>query len=655
LRLLGAEALISVSSAIDIAGSPWCIVVSRDRFDVDTHEGALLVLAGGVLLTLLSAAYLKSAVSRSSVIEQIVEQRTAELRATAGELQLRNQALEASANSILITSADGPDFIIEYVNPAFERITGYSPAQVLGRPARLLRRIGGVDEPGVAELYAAMVARREAHVTIRSHRRDGTMYWNDVYIAPVRDDNGEVHHLVHIHYDVTETKRYQEQLEYRANFDPVTGLANRNLLHDRLQQALSYASRIDRTVWVAFIDLDRFKFVNDSAGHNYGDMLLKVVAERLVASVGAADTVSRLGGDEFVLVLPQYDSEPMSTETIEKLMAQVSQPIPIGGKEFFVTCSIGIAAFPHDGSSPEALLIHADIAMYRAKEVGRNNFQFFEPALNTKTQARLRIEGALRNALARDQFLLNYQPQVDLSTGRIVGAEALIRWQHPELGMVSPIEFIALTEEMGLIVPIGAWVLRTACAQNQAWQAAGLGKLRIAVNVSGIQFAQPDIVQTVAAALQETGLDPACLEIELTESVVMHDVERAVSTLHQLKSLGVQLSVDDFGTGYSSLAYLKRFPIDVLKIDQSFVRDIASDPDNANIVVSIIALAHSLRLQVIAEGVETMEQLAFLRHHGCDEMQGNYFSRPISATAIDQMLQQGKRVDSENEIATSIG
>lgn len=371
----------------------------------------------------------------------------------------------------------------------------------------------------------------------------------------------------------------------------------------------------------------------------------QVVAARLRGAVRAADTVGRMGGDEFVLVLPQYEVGPMTADTIENVMAQLEAPILIGGKEFFVTCSIGIAVFPDDGSSGETLLTHADIAMYRAKEMGRNNFQFFEPALNTRTQARLRIEGALRHALARAEFVLYYQPQVDLQTGEIVGAEALIRWQHPKLGMVLPADFIALAEETGLIIPIGAWVLRTACAQNQAWQGAGKGKLRIAVNLSGVQFAQPDIVETVAAALNESGLDPACLEIELTESVVMHDVESTIATLHQLKALGVQLSIDDFGTGYSSLAYLRRFPIDVLKIDQSFVRDVSSNVDDATIVVSIIALAHNLRLHVIAEGVETVDQLAFLRDHGCDEIQGYYFSRPVTAAMIGQTLQEKKRLD----------
>ncbi|WP_084677001.1 bifunctional diguanylate cyclase/phosphodiesterase [Massilia niastensis] len=643
-RLLGPAALTRVSHTVDIGGTPLHLVVSRAPPAAGSaHASALLVLAAGIALSLLGAAYLDAVAARSRIIERTVEERTAQLHArtcelqrTAAELQLRNRAIEASANAMFITGAQGPDYIVEYVNPAFERTTGYPSAEMVGKPTKLL--VGAdVEQPGLIELRAALAACREGHATVRCYRKDGAMYWNEVYLAPVRDENGEVHHFVHVNYDVTETKRYQEQLEYRANFDPLTGLANRNLLQDRLQQAISYASRTRRTVWVAFLDLDRFKFVNDSAGHSCGDMLLKVVAERLQASVRAADTVGRMGGDEFVLVLPQYETGPMTAATIEKVMAQVARPIPAGGKEFFVSCSIGIAVFPDDGSDSETLLMHADVAMYRAKEMGRNNYQFFEPALNTRTQARLRIESALRNALARDEFVLHYQPQVDLKTGRMIGVEALIRWQHPEFGMVSPAEFITLAEETGLIVPIGAWVLRSACAQGRAWQAAGY-PLRMAVNLSGIQFAQHDLVQTVVAALDDSGFDPACLEIELTESIVMHDVEKSIATLHQLKLLGVQLAVDDFGTGYSSLAYLKLFPIDVLKIDQSFVRDIATSADDAMIVLSMISLAHNLGLKVIAEGVETPEQLAYLRRHDCDEIQGNHFSRPIAAAAIGQML-----------------
>ncbi|WP_426192013.1 bifunctional diguanylate cyclase/phosphodiesterase [Massilia sp. DWR3-1-1] len=642
--LLSPAATVSTAKTFDFAGTPWLIVVSRERHGLlADHGSALIVLGAGFALTLLSAAYLRVAAARARLIEATVKMRTAQLQLTSSELQLRNSAIEASANAIFITSAHAPAYCVEYVNPAFTRITGYAAQEIIGQPFGLLDG-ADVHQPGLAQLRQAMAARRQAHTTVRSYCKDGSMYWNDINVAPVRDDDGQVRHFVHVNYDVTETRRYQEQLEIRANFDPLTGLANRNLLQDRVQQAICYASRLQREVWVAFIDLDRFKFVNDSAGHRYGDALLKMVGERIDAVVRAADTVGRLGGDEFVVVLPQYEVNPMTVAVIEQVLARMAAPFQIEEKEFFVSCSIGISVFPHDGKGSETLLMHADRAMYRAKEMGGNNYQFFSAELNTRSAAQLRIEGALRHALARQELLLHYQPQVDLASGAIVGAEALLRWQHPELGMVMPGDFIGLAEQTGLIVPIGAWVLRSACRQGAAWERAGMGKLRVAVNLSSIQFSQHDIAQTVAEALAESGLDPRCLEIELTEGIVMQNVERTISTLHQLKGLGVQISLDDFGTGYSSLAYLKRFPIDVIKIDQSFVRDIANDPDDALIVISIITLAHKLRLKVIAEGVETAAQLAFLRDNDCDEIQGYYFSKPLPAPAIGAMLAQGKRL-----------
>jgi EAL domain-containing protein (putative c-di-GMP-specific phosphodiesterase class I) len=320
----------------------------------------------------------------------------------------------------------------------------------------------------------------------------------------------------------------------------------------------------------------------------------------------------------------------------------VAQPVMLGTKEFFVTCSIGVAVYPSEGTPADSLIEHADIAMYRAKKLGRNNFQFYTPAMNEESMERVRIESALRSALERKEFVLHYQPQVDLKTGQIVGMEALIRWQHPELGMVPPNRFIGIAEETGLIVQIGAWVMRSACAQNKAWQDAGLGKLRVAVNLSARQFGAPDLIAGLEAVLLDTMLDPDCLEIELTESLFMNDITPAVELLHRMKSLGVNLSIDDFGTGYSSLSYLSRFPIDVLKIDRSFVADITIDANDAAIVTSIIALAHNLKLAVIAEGVETLEQLDYLRSHGCDEMQGYFFSKPLPAAEFESLLRQGR-------------
>jgi diguanylate cyclase (GGDEF)-like protein len=388
------------------------------------------------------------------------------------------------------------------------------------------------------------------------------------------------------------------------------------------------------------IDLDRFKFVNDSMGHKAGDVLLVTVAARLRSSLRDSDTVARLSGDEFVVILSEHQDQKLSPDIVQRVMDSVAQPVILGTKEFMVTCSIGVAVYPSEGTPADSLIEHADIAMYRAKKLGRNNFQFYTPAMNEESQERVRIEGALRTALERNEFVLHYQPQVDLASGRIVGMEALIRWQHPELGMVPPSRFIGVAEETGLIVPIGAWVMRAACAQNKAWQDAGLGRLRVAVNLSARQFGAADLLERIEQALQDSALDPGCLEIELTESLFMSDVTPAVDLLHRMKALGVQLSIDDFGTGYSSLSYLSRFPIDTLKIDRSFVADITHDANDAAIVTSIIALAHNLKLAVIAEGVENVEQLDYLRRHGCDEIQGYYFSRPLPAEQFEQLLHQ---------------
>jgi EAL domain-containing protein (putative c-di-GMP-specific phosphodiesterase class I) len=344
------------------------------------------------------------------------------------------------------------------------------------------------------------------------------------------------------------------------------------------------------------------------------------------------------------VILTDHEDQSLSVDIVQRLMDSVAQPVMLGSKEFFVTCSIGVAVYPTDGAPADSLIEHADIAMYRAKKLGRNNFQFYTPAMNEEAMERVRIESALRNALERNEFVLHYQPQVDLASGQIVGMEALIRWQHPEMGMVAPSRFIGVAEETGLIVQIGAWVMREACLQNRAWQQDGLGKLRVAVNLSARQFGAASLIEEIRNVLAETALPADCLEIELTESLFMSDVTLAVDLLHAMKSLGVNLSIDDFGTGYSSLSYLSRFPIDVLKIDRSFVAEITRDSNDAAIVASIIALAHNLKLAVIAEGVETEDQLDYLRRHGCDEMQGYYFSRPLPAAEFEQLVRQHRRL-----------
>jgi diguanylate cyclase (GGDEF)-like protein len=436
-----------------------------------------------------------------------------------------------------------------------------------------------------------------------------------------------------------ERKLAEERIHFMANHDALTGLPNRTLLKDRLTQALHFAERYDRWATVAFIDLDNFKFVNDTLGHSAADELLKIVAHRMINCVRATDTVVRLGGDEFVILLfDQPKDVDLITATLQKIRAAIAETIDAGGHDFQITCSIGLANYPNDGTDADTLLANADSAMYRAKEIGFDNFQFHAPEFNTRAHEKFLLQRELRNAVARSEFTLVYQPQVDLNTGRIFAAEALIRWMNPVRGMVPPTKFIPIAEETGLIVTIGDWVLREACRQNKAWQDAGLPPMSVCVNVSARQFREKDWVACVASALRETGLEARYLELELTESLIMQDVEQAIATMKQLQILGVQLSIDDFGTGYSSLAALKRFPVARLKIDKSFIDDIPADENDRAVAGAVISLGQKLNLRVIAEGVETEAQVAFLRENNCDEMQGYCFSKPLSAADIEKLL-----------------
>ena len=642
----------TVSRSFVIAGQPWFVEISTERPILSNHSNSLLILITGSMLTLLAAAYLNTLLMRSRRVQRTVDERTAELRLTNAllkadiqarqqaerALQLRQRAIEASVNAIIIMQARAPDYPIEYVNPAFERITGYAAAEASGKSIRLLESAQN-QSSSFEDIWRIMDQRTEGNVLLRTQTKSGAPMWNDCFVAPVKDEQGEPTHFVAVLHDITAMKRYEEELAFQANCDVLTGLVNRTMLRTALSQAIAYAERYQHALWVVFIDLDRFKFVNDTLGHRAGDALLKAVADRLRHSVRSADTVARQGSDEFVIVMSEYPGADLDTRILHGIQSAVAAPITVDGHTFFPTCSMGVATYPGDSTDAETLVKYADIAMYRAKLHGRDNFQFYTPAMNEQALERLRIEGDLRRALEREEFLLHYQPKLDLRSGKVVGMEALIRWRHPQLGMVAPARFIGLAEETGLILPIGAWVIRTACAQTKAWHDAGWQSLRVAVNLSVRQFLQADLVASIATALAETGLPPHCLELELTESLVMTDVEQAIGILRQFKELGVHISIDDFGTGYSSLSYLKRFPIDALKIDQSFVRDISIDADDAAITVSIISLAHSLKLRVIAEGVETEEQLSFLRHHGCDEIQGYLFSAPVSPEHSVTLLQ----------------
>jgi diguanylate cyclase (GGDEF)-like protein/PAS domain S-box-containing protein len=436
-----------------------------------------------------------------------------------------------------------------------------------------------------------------------------------------------------------ERKLAEERIHFMANHDALTGLPNRALLNDRLSQAILHAQRDDRWVTVLFVDLDNFKVINDSLGHNAGDELLRIIARRMLDCVRATDTVVRLGGDEFVIVLTDQPKSAHSiSQTVQKIQLAITESIRLDGHDLSVTSSLGVATYPDDGANAEKLLANADAAMYRAKEVGRDNFQFYTAELNTKVHEKFLLQEELRNAVARSEFVIHYQPQVDLRTGRVFAVEALVRWKHPKLGMVAPNKFIPTAEETGLIVPIGDWVLREACRQNKAWQDAGLPPMVVSVNVSARQFKEKNLINRVVGALESSGLDARYLELELTESLIMQDVELAVATMKDLQSLGIQLSIDDFGTGYSSLSALKNFPVTRLKIDKSFVDGLLADENDRAVAGAVISLGQTLNLRVIAEGVETDAQAEFLRSINCDEMQGYLFSKPLPAEDIEDML-----------------
>ncbi len=638
-----------LQQSIEVAGTRWLMVATPSaRILAGEHLASLFTLVLGVRTTVMGSAFIDSLKRRKLLIQQRVATRTAELKAANQALLLRQRAIESSTNAVMITAA-APHNPIVYVNPAYERITGYRADEALGNSPRLLFG-DDLDQPGIDELRAAIREQRDGHAVLRCYRKDGTLFWNDVVMSPVRDEHGAVVNFISIQHDITAIKAYESELAHRSTHDALTGLPNRVLLQDRLAQTIQHSGRKGHELWLVSIDLDRFKFTNSRLGHKGGDRLLQIVAARLQAAVRPVDTVARLGGDEFaLLLLPERGGVAPRAEQLQRVLDSLAAPLVLDGTELFLTASAGIAAFPTDSKEPGVLAERADMAMFRAKEMGGNQYQFYTAAMNERLGERLRIESALRTALERREFELHYQPQVDCSTGRIMGMEALIRWRHPEMGMVAPNRFIPLAEETGQILAVGHWVLRSACRQLRDWQRAGRQELRIAVNVSARQLAEPDFVQDVADVLADTGLAPRCLELELTESAVMNDVAHATAVMHELKKLGVKLAIDDFGTGYSSLAHLKRFEIDVLKIDQTFVRDLTVDPDDAAIVTTIIALADNLGLEVISEGVETQEQLDFLRRHGCRHMQGYFFGRPLPAEAFLALLLQDEAAASASQ------
>jgi diguanylate cyclase (GGDEF)-like protein/PAS domain S-box-containing protein len=584
----------------------------------------ILIVALAQLLVLVAGR----AVHRGLMLRAVQD---SEMALRASEAKFRTLA-DTVASAIFIFD----ERRLLYVNAWTEALTGWPRETLLAMGFWDL--VHPEDRPEIQRLVTARgggeagLERQE----FRLQGRDGRVRWVDLTTALIAFEGRTA--TLGTAFDVTDRKRVEEQIQHQAYHDALTGLPNRMLFLDRLQIALAHARRQGGQPAVLFLDLDDFKVINDTLGHATGDRLLQGLAERLITNVREDDTVARMGGDEFTLLLPNVGRVEDAARLAGKLLEAVAQPFQIDGQDLFVTTSVGVSLYPGDGEDAETLLKNADRAMYRAKELGRNNYQLFAPALNVRAVNRLSLETRLRRALEREEFLLHYQPQVNLATRRIVGLEALIRWREGDGALLEPAEFIPVAEEARLILPLGQWILRAACKQARAWQDQGLPEVRLAVNLSARQFQQQDLIRSVFFAVRDAGLPPRRLELEITESAAMQNVDRTIGMLHGLRDMGVRISMDDFGTGHSSLSYLKRFPIDAVKIDQSFVRDMTSDPSDAAIVKAIVAMAHSLGLNVVAEGVETLAQADFLRRTGCDEMQGYLVGRPLPADEITEAL-----------------
>jgi diguanylate cyclase (GGDEF)-like protein/PAS domain S-box-containing protein len=574
-------------------------------------------------------------------LRNMAERKTAE-EVLFIEKERASVTLNSIGDAVLSTDILGN---ITYLNVVAEKMTGWTCAEALGKPLGVVFQIidGATRKPAPNPMELAIQGNETVKLTPNCIliRRDGSESPIEDSAAPIHARSGSVTGAVIVFHDVTESRAMTEGMSHLAQHDILTDLPNRLLLKDRISRAIVAAHRNNTKVAVLFLDLDGFKNINDSLGHAVGDNVLQSVAKCLLSCVRGSDTVSRLGGDEFVLLLSEIKQPSDAGITARKILAAVTASHRFDLHDLQLTTSIGLSTYPEDGEDAEILLKNADTAMYEGKKRGSNNYQFFNQDMNVRAIERQTIEGDLRGALKRQEFVLQYQPKINLQSGRITGAEALIRWLHPSRGLVSPLQFIPIAEESDLILPIGQWVLREACRQVQGWIDAGLHATPVAVNVSSLEFRSEGFLENLRAILKDTRLDPRYLELELTESVLMQHAESSVSVLSTLKSIGVRLAVDDFGTGYSSLSYLKRFPIDSLKIDQSFVRDITTDTDDATIVGAVISMARSLRLCTIAEGVETEEQVTFLQAHSCDEAQGYYFSKPVVAHEFAKLLETG--------------
>ena len=562
------------------------------------------------------------------------------------QLKLLQRCIESSSNGIVVVDAIAPDMPLVYVNPTFERITGYGTEEVLGRNCRLLQ---GDDfdlsnEQALAEIRKAIARGTDVSVVLRNYRKDGTPFWNDLYLSPIRNERNDITHFVGIQNDISERKSIENQLAYNSSHDVLTQLPNRALLEDRLTQACQLARRYNRYVGVLFIDLDGFKLINDSLGQRTGDEILIEVARRLEGLVRSGDTVARVSGDEFVVTLPDLAESNDAQLVVEKVMKALAAPYLIGEEALHLTASIGITST--DGSIPEPseLIQQADLAMYQAKQLGRNTWQWFAEEMNIQASYRVKLRNQLQDAIDNEALTLFYQPVIDSRTGQARSVEALVRWEHPEQGLVSPGDFIPLAEETGQIIALGKWVLGQACRDMVRLHAAGFRDCIMAVNVSPVQIRKDGFVEVVKQALQASGLAPQSLELEVVESAVLYDTDLVISTLHELRDLGVRIAIDDFGTGFSSLSYIKLMPANKIKIDRSFIKDVIQNRSDAAITQGVISMAHHLSLEVVAEGVETEAHAAFLRRNHCDLLQGFAFARPMPyADLIHYMNQHGSR------------
>ena len=630
------EVLGKTSAELNI----WCNLEDRQRLmDTLARDGVcenlevdFIMKNGSIIRGLMSAVIVqvKDEVCILSITRDITERKHLER-----QLHKLSLAVEQTPNSIFITDLAAN---IEYANATFTTVTGYGQDEVLGKNPRMLQS-GKTPRKNYVDMWAHLTRGESWRGEFINKRKDGSLYTELAQISPVKDINGVVTNYLSIKTDITEYKEAEARIEQLAHYDLLTGLPNRVMLAERFKLVLSQAQRNNEQMALMFLDLDRFKNINDTLGHALGDQLLKEVTRRLKHALRDEDTVSRLGGDEFVVILPDCDADG-ATNVVSKLIEVISQPCLLEHHELIITPSIGIAIYPHDGQDFDTLSKMADTAMYRAKQAGRNGFRFFTAEMQTHSARTLQLTVALRHALARNELSLHYQPQVSMQDGRVIGAEALLRWTHPELGMISPAEFIPIAEDSGVILTIGEWVLRTAALQLKCWMDGGFAPMVIAVNLSAVQFRHANLPGRVTQILDEVGLAHEFLELELTEAAAMDDPQAAIAMMNQLHERGIRMSIDDFGTGYSSLSYLKKFKAYKLKIDQSFVRDITVDTDDKAIVTAIINMASSLGMQTIAEGVETGSQLAFLRLQGCDEAQGYFFSKPLTAEQFDAFLKK---------------